>query len=278
MNFFHIILLSRPLNILIALVSVFIMASIVDEINWVSTILSCCVLLCYMSAANILNDLIDIKADQINKPNRILAKHPVNGHIVVSIIVFLFIAGSVCAACLPEKAMQIALFFALPGIVLYELIAKRIPLVGNIVISLLVGMVFVFVAHSLNSHVYDAFKIMFLAFFINLIREIVKDIQDMRGDQASGLNTLPIAAGITRTVFLVRSLACLFILISFLPIYTHVYSWKYIPLMVFLIHVPLLYIIIGLKDDIAPKECAKFSKLLKLMIINGIVIILISSK
>ena len=72
--------------------------------------------------------------------------------------------------------------------------------------------------------------------------------------------------------------ATLFIFISFLPMYTHAYAWHYIPLMVFLIHVPLLYIIIGLGDDITPKECTAFSNILKLMIINGIVIILLSAK
>ena len=260
------------------MMSVFIMTFIIDDINWVFLSLACSVLLCYMSAANILNDLIDIKADRINKPSRILVQHHVNRQAMIAIIIILFIIGTVCASYLPIEAMQIALFVALPGILLYEFILKRIPLLGNIIISLLVGIVFVFVAYSLNSHVYDAFKIMLLAFSLNLIREIVKDIQDIEGDQASGLNTLPIAIGVSRTTTLIKCFACLFIVMSFLPMYTYLYSWQYIPLMVFLIHLPLLYIIIGLRDDITPKECAKFSKLLKLMIINGIVVILISAK
>ena len=278
MKIFNFILLARPINLFIAMVSVFIMTFIIDNINWVLLSLACSVLLCYMSAANILNDLIDIKADRINKPSRILVQHHINRQAIITLIIILFIIGTVCAFYLPIKAMQIALFLALPGILLYELILKRIPLLGNIVISLLVGIVFVFVAYSLDSHIYDAFKIMLLAFSLNLIREIIKDIQDIEGDQASGLNTLPIAIGVSRTTTLIKCFACLFIIMSFLPMYTHMYSWQYIPLMVFLIHLPLLYIIIGLRDDITPKECAKFSKLLKLMIINGIVVILISAK
>ncbi len=278
MKISNFILLARPINLFIAMMSVFIMTFIIDDINWVFLSLACSVLLCYMSAANILNDLIDIKADRINKPSRILVQHYVNRQAMIVLIIILFIIGTVCASYLPIEAMQIALFVALPGILLYEFILKRIPLLGNIIISLLVGIVFVFVAYSLNSHVYDAFKIMLLAFSLNLIREIVKDIQDIEGDQASGLNTLPIAIGVSRTTTLIKCFACLFIVMSFLPMYTYLYSWQYIPLMVFLIHLPLLYIIIGLRDDITPKECAKFSKLLKLMIINGIVVILISAK
>ena len=121
-------------------------------------------------------------------------------------------------------------------------------------------------------------QIMLLAFLLNLIREIVKDIQDIRGDKANGLYTLPIFIGLSKTIFVMRGFSLLFIFISFLPMYIRSYAWHYIPLMVFLIHVPLLYIIIGLENDIAPKECATFSNILKLMIINGIVIILLSTK
>ena len=279
MRFFTIILLlCRPLNLLIAMASVFIMALIINDISWMLLIYPCLVLVCYMSAANMLNDLFDIKSDSINKPDRVLVKHSVNKYPIIFIIGLLFLVGSIFAMHLPDQAMQIALFFALPGIILYELILKRIPLLGNILISLLVGSVFLFIASSLESHINDALKIMLLAFSLNLIREIVKDIQDIRGDKANGLYTLPIFIGLSKTIFVMRGFALLFIFISFLPMYTHSYAWYYIPLMVFLIHVPLLYIIIGLRDDITPKECLTFSNILKLMIINGIAIILLSAK
>ena len=279
MRFFTIILLlCRPLNLLIAMASVFIMALIIDDISWMFLIYPCFVLACYMSAANMLNDLVDINSDRINKPDRVLVKHSANKHSIIFIIGLLFLAGSIFAMHLPDQARHIALFFALPGIVLYELILKRVPLLGNMLISLLVGSVFLFIAYSLESHINDALKIMLLAFSLNLLREIVKDIQDIDGDQVSGFYTLPIFIGLSKTIFIMRVFAILFIVISFLPIYTHSYAWHYIPLMVFLIHVPLLYIIIGLRDDITPKECLTFSNILKLMIINGIVIILLSAK
>ena len=50
------------------------------------------------------------------------------------------------------------------------------------------------------------------------------------------------------------------------------------PLLVFLIHIPLLYIMKRLNSDISSKECAKLSQYLKITIINGILIILISAK
>ena len=101
------------------------------------------ILICYMSAANILNDLIDIESDRINKPNRILVKNDIDSRILVTIIIAMFLLGSILTINLPILAQQIALFCALPGILLYEFLLKRIPFIGNIVISIIVGLVFV---------------------------------------------------------------------------------------------------------------------------------------
>ena len=274
---YQIILLSRPLNIFISICSVFIMSTLLIDINWINAGLASLVLFCYMSGANILNDYIDIEADRVNKPHRVLVRNTINSHIIVLIIIFMFSLGSFIASYLPLFAMKIAWFFALPCILLYEFIFKRIPLIGNIVVSLLVGVVFVFASYSLESHGHDAYKIMILAFFLNLIREIIKDIQDMDGDRKSQLLTLPIYVGLQKTIIIVRSIYLVFFIISLLPMYTQSYGWQYIPLLVFLIHVPLLYITARLNDGITQNECEKFSKILKTTIINGIIIILISA-
>ena len=118
---------------------------------------------------------------------------------------------------------------------------------------------------------------MVLAFFLNLIREIIKDIQDMDGDRKSQLLTLPLYIGLPNTIIIIRSIYLIFFIISLLPMYTQVYGWQYIPLLFFLIHVPLLYITARLNDGITQNECANFSKFLKIIIINGIIIILVSA-
>ena len=99
MRFFTIILsLCRPLNLLIAIASVFIMAAIIDDVSWMLLIYPCFVLVCYMSAANMLNDLVDIKSDSINKPKRVLVRHPVNRHLILFIVGLFFglFFGQIC--------------------------------------------------------------------------------------------------------------------------------------------------------------------------------------
>ena len=126
----------------------------------------------------------------------------------------MFLLGSILTFNLPILAQQIALFFALPGILLYEFLLKRIPFIGNIVISIMVGLVFVFTSSGLDTNISHALRIMCLAFFLNLIREIIKDIQDFEGDTFINYKTLPIYFGKYPTIILVRFIFIIFFIIS----------------------------------------------------------------
>jgi 4-hydroxybenzoate polyprenyltransferase len=111
---------------------------------------------------------------------------------------------------------------------------------------------------------------------LNLIREIIKDMQDINGDNLNNIKTLPIMIGISPTIILLWVLSIIFILISMHPLYTSKYSTYYIPLILFSIHIPLLYIMWGLRVNITTKKLNHFSNVLKIMIINGIIIIMLS--
>ena len=57
--------LIRPLNITTAVACVFIVYSMIDIHDIILTLYPCIIITCYMAAANILNDFIDIESDQI---------------------------------------------------------------------------------------------------------------------------------------------------------------------------------------------------------------------
>ena len=158
----HIILLARPFNIFIAVSSAIIMSVIIPNADYSNLYLICLILICYMSAANILNDIVDIESDRINKPHRILVKNDINPRILIVMIIILFSLGSILTINLPILARQIALFGALPCILLYEFFLKRIPLIGNIVISLMVGLVFVFTSSGLDADISHSLRICLL--------------------------------------------------------------------------------------------------------------------
>ena len=120
----HIILLARPFNIFIAISSAIIMSVIIPNTDYSNLYLICLILTCYMSAANMLNDIIDIESDRINKPHRILVNNDIDLRILILTIIIMFSLGSILTINLPILARQIALFCALPGILLYEFFAS----------------------------------------------------------------------------------------------------------------------------------------------------------
>ena len=267
----------RPLNIVTAISCILVVYFITDVKNLTLIIYPSIIIGCYMAAGNILNDWIDIEADKINKPSRPLVIYDVNHYLLFSIVFLLFAIGSWITIYIDVYAMYVAIFFAMPCIISYEIVFKRSPIIGNIIISSLVGVVFIFAELSFHQSISVTWRAAVLAFFLNLIREMIKDIEDIEGDAQSQYNTFPIIAGIPTTIVVLRIITIFFIILSLLPIFTSYYLWYYIPLIVFLIHLPLLYIIIRLTDNITPKECAKYSKVLKLLIINGIITIVIST-
>ena len=266
----------RPINIAISLLSIIVVMQILMIFDLYQYILISTVISCYMSAGYILNDFLDIKIDAINKPNRVLVQKTISPYILIFTISSLFLLGSITAFFLPPLSTYIAVYIALPCIILYELFFKKIALIGNIIISILIGLVFIFTEAAVTQSIGVTYKIMILASLLNLIREIIKDMQDQVGDERYNFKTLPILIGVSHTIYILYFLSLVFVMVSCLLLYQSL-STYFLPLIFFTIHLPLLYINLGLTTNISSKECAKFSKILKLMIINGVLIILILS-
>ena len=268
------ILIIRPLNTLIAFFSIFVVYSLLPGFDISVFILIALVLFCYMSGGYILNDFLDIEVDKINKPHRALVQYTINHYVIIIFIITFFVIGTLIANLLSPLSRDIAIYIALPGIITYEFIFKRIALIGNIIISILVGLVFVYSEAAITGDVEITYKIMILAFILNLIREIIKDIQDEKGDRAHYFKTLPIIIGIPGTIYIIRFISSVFFIVSLL-FTSQFISPFFLPLIFFIIHLPLLYINLRLTDNISSKECARFSNILKLMIIGGVLIVLI---
>tara|TARA_Y100000994_G_scaffold40800_1_gene31702 strand:+ start:7187 stop:8023 length:837 start_codon:yes stop_codon:yes gene_type:complete len=273
---FSFFLFFRPLNIALGVFTSWVVYLLIGSSNIIEFYNLNFIIICYMSGANILNDFLDINIDKLNKPNRFLVKYPFTQKYIYILIIVLFFIGSWKAWQIYPLAKNIALFFVLPLLIFYEIILKKIPLVGNIVISLLVGSVFLYTEAGLTNQIIITWKIFILAFFLNLIREIIKDLEDIYGDHQNNIQTFPIVYGQNQTIILIRALSLIFILISVSPLYIFNYSMYYIPLIFFSIHIPLLYIIWGLRVNITTTKLHFFSNILKVMIANGIIIILLS--
>ncbi len=197
----------------------------------------------FMFSWNALNDYMDIEIDRTNRPDRPLPSGAITldsarrGIQITGLIsaISLILAGYVSSAGslgLDGWAPSLAIWsFALILLFNYESSSrfsykmKDKGLPGNIAISLSVGLVIVFgaagVSKPLDTRTWSVFLIGFL---YNLSREIVKDIEDIDGDE--GRNTFAMRAGVdkARTVAAaLLALALVAILAPFLPV-LHIFT------------------------------------------------------
>jgi 4-hydroxybenzoate polyprenyltransferase len=118
------------------------------------------------------------------------------------------------------------------------------------------------------------FKIIFdyavFAFLLNVIRELIKDIQDIDGDHKAGMNTLPIAIGRNRAakVTFVIAFMPLFLVIYYVATYMYKQLYVVLYFLVFVI-APLIYLIIKLYMAETKSDFAFLSKLTKVIMVFG---------
>jgi len=265
----------RPLNFLITFVSVIVAAIICQpqttpELN---IFLAAFAASFVMASGNIINDIYDIDIDRVNKPSRPLPSEKISIK-VAYIFYFVFIAASVfISSLLNEKAIAIVLVSILL-LFLYSKYLKRIPLVGNITVAILTGLVFIFggvvVANPSAAVVPAVF-----AFLINLIREIVKDMEDVEGDTKAGVVTFPIKFGSRKSKLFISLITISLILYTLYPFITQLYKIEYFIVVMVIVNPILVYCLKILFEDESVKNLKRISNLLKLSMVFGLIAIYI---
>ena len=109
------------------------------------------------------------------------------------------------------------------------------------------------------------------AFIINLIREIVKDMEDMDGDYQSGINSLPIAIGVQKTKIIVGVLTVISIGILAYYVNSNLFELDYVVYYAMILIVgPLIYFGVKLLNAATKKEFHHLSLVLKIILFFGI--------
>jgi 4-hydroxybenzoate polyprenyltransferase len=193
------------------------------------------------AGGNIINDYFDVKADKINKPHKvIIGKHIKPRLAIVWHWILNFIAFSIAVYLSLKFNTFWYVFIHLLSINLlwiYSMKLKRKFLIGNVVVSLLTALVpflsGIFLKQTFdletppienkyyNTITYDPayfqmlvfFILASFAFFLNLVREIIKDVEDVEGDKVLKAKTIPIVLG-ERKARIISLMLLIFILAS----------------------------------------------------------------
>jgi len=162
------------------------------------------------AAGYIINDYYDVKIDYINKPERVIVGRLLKRRIAMIWQLGLNLIGIGIGFILSPWIGLIHCFSAFT-LWLYSNQLKRLPFIGNFSIALLTGMSVLVVAVFFGERNWLIFTYAYFAFGITLVREIIKDMEDLKGDETFGCKTLPIVWGIRKTKQFVFGLLALFI-------------------------------------------------------------------
>jgi 4-hydroxybenzoate polyprenyltransferase len=246
------------------------------------------------AAGNIINDYFDRNIDEINKPQKkiidklIKRRWAIVMHIIFSVTAILL--GFYVDSQTPvfwlgfSNTICVLLLFG------YSVSLKKKLLVSNILISLLTAWVILvcffcyyrsFSCHNCDPLQWQAALRRFMrisilyagfAFVVSLIREVVKDMEDMEGDKKYGCKTIPIAWGIPATkVFVAVWLVVLIGMIAIVQIYVWQLGWYWsAAYSIVLIVAPLVWILLKLYQAKVPKDYHQLSTIIKLVMLAGL--------
>jgi len=150
------------------------------------------------AAGYIINDYYDIKIDFINRPDQVVIGKTFKRRWAMVLHTSFSFTG-VFLGWMLWWPIGIINFFTAFSLWWYSNQLKRLPVVGNLLISFLTGAAIAIIALLYQEQERLIFTFAGFAFSINFIREIVKDMEDLRGDMHYGCRTLPIIWGIART-------------------------------------------------------------------------------
>jgi 4-hydroxybenzoate polyprenyltransferase len=245
----------------------------------------------------IINDYFDMDIDNVNKPDKLVIGKWINRRWAMLFHMLLSFFGLFLTALVAMQINNLLLlafnFLSVVLLLFYSTTFKKKLLIGNVIISLLtawvVGVLFVaelnladvlymrqhqVVLEKLYKYtaVYAGF-----AFMVSLVREVIKDLEDIIGDRRYGCTTMPIVWGVNPSkIYAGIWIVVLMGLLLSIFFYSILNEWFWLKslLSIFLLNF-LIVILINVKKAATSKDYASISKQIKLLMLMGILSILL---
>lgn len=250
-------------------------------------------------AGNIINDYFDVRADRINKPERLIIGVHVKRRVAILVNWFMNLCAFGIAIYLSYELNSFWYLFVFASTISllwsYSMTYKRKFIIGNLVVATMTGLVPVLVGfyffHKLGTHDmsindanYQEMNLMIgklswivgalgiFAFLLNLSREIVKDIEDIEGDKLLHAKTLAIKFGKKRASHYANAILLVTgVLLAFFLFDARTVALELLPLAI----AALLFMIVAsallIKAD-TKKDFKRVNNVIKLAMICGILI------
>jgi geranylgeranylglycerol-phosphate geranylgeranyltransferase len=221
--------LLRPVNAVMAVLGTFISSLVtvgyemVDHIVLIS--MASLVVFLVLTGGNVMNDVLDAENDKINHPERPIPSGKITKNQGTYVYTTSYILSIIIAFVFLNIYAVIVVIFADLLLIVYETRGKYKGLSGNIIISILIGAIFLF-GGIVFLKPERTLLLMALASLSNLSRELIKDVQDMEGDVDR--ITFPKKYGAKTALNLSSALIIVTIIVSFVPYLAGLFSYQYL--------------------------------------------------
>ena len=221
-----------------------------------------------------INDYYDVEIDKINRPARPLPRGALSPTEAWWTWRLFSSAGVLMSAFLGPYTLAIALGWVI-SLYFYSKRFKRSVLLGNLIVGLATGLAFIyggFVAGNVERSVLPAV----FAFLINVARELVKDVEDVKGDAHGEAGTLPVKHGL-KPALVLATVTLLLLIGSTLAAYRWgAYNLQYL-FLVALIDMSLIVVMISMWRNAAPANMRRLSTVLKIDMLLGLIAIYVGT-
>ncbi len=193
------------------------------------------------SAGYIINDYYDQKIDMVNRPEKVVVGTDLRRRAAIFYHT-VFNAFGIIIGFVAMPTIGLIHFLSAFLLWLYSNHLRRLPIIGNLLIASLTALSILLI--SLN---YEATEILILVYClfagsIMLIREIIKDIEDLKGEKKFGIKSLPVLIGIRKTkriLYIICFFAAIGLMGFLLKVNNNIVEYYFIilsPFMIFFIY------------------------------------------
>lgn len=281
-NILHYLSLLRAVNCLLAAAAVLVGGYLADPAPpYLKLSITALIAFLVCAAGNIHNDIVDIDIDRINRPDRVLPK----GFVTLAEAQNLALGCALTAlvlAPLVNRWVLVTVVGSLLLLALYNLKLKRLPLVGNLAIAFLSALTFLIGGLACDPYltwllpgplIPAAFALLF-----HVVREILKDCDDVAGDQFGQVITLPQMVGVQTAAGIALALFFVLVLLTYIPVYFRWFSRAYELMTIYMVDLPLLGLLIFVWGNPTRRLLRVGSFALKVGMLIGLLALLIADQ
>jgi geranylgeranylglycerol-phosphate geranylgeranyltransferase len=264
--------LTRPQNNLITAISVLVGAAISGDIeSWGKVFFACLSAFFISAGGNSINDFFDLEIDRINKPNRPLPRGELSPFSALRFSISLFLLGILLSFWVKPLSVLLA-FVACGLLIVYSSLLKKRFLWGNLTVSLVSALAFVYGGIATRDFRVSLIPAVFALLF-HLGREVLKDIEDLKGDTFSEASTLPIKLGVEFSLGFCSLVFSLLIVLTVFPYIFHIFSVLYLVLVILVVDLVIVYVVWSMWHNPSSSNLHRLSNFLKANMLLGLVAI-----